>query len=208
MAISYVGSAAANATSLTMPSHQKGDLLVGIAYRHDSVGPPANPSGWLSRHSFGHNSNASCIAFKTAQSDSEVSGIWANATQLIIGVYRSTSGLYLMSGALASSGGLAAANIVYPANPLIYNAGSWVIGYSGTRTDDAGNNPPAGMVNRISTVATGELSLHDTNGVVSSFPLTNVATSSVTFRGITCEIYETDVLIGGASIPSVSAWAY
>lgn len=198
MAISYITAAAANASSLTMPSHQKGDLLIGIAYRHNDATPPNVPSGWIARHAFGNNNNASSFAFRTAQSASEVSGTWTNATQLIIAAYRSTSGLYLIPGGIATTGGASSENITYPAAGSLFNVSTWYIGYSGTITDDNGQIAPTGMTNRISTVATGELSLHDTNGNVALRPSKNVATTSVTFRALVCEIFETDMMIGSS----------
>lgn len=40
MTISVVGTAVANATSLTLPTHQAGDLIVLAVYRNNATGHP------------------------------------------------------------------------------------------------------------------------------------------------------------------------
>jgi hypothetical protein len=87
MAISVEASASAASDSLTLPSHQAGDLLVMLAARMTRASITV-PSGWRRfggrSGGFGHN----MLAAKRAGSSSETSGTWTGAEGLICAVLR------------------------------------------------------------------------------------------------------------------------
>ena len=87
MAISVESSASAASTSLTMPTHQAGDLLVMMVARTTQASITV-PSGWrrFGGRSGGHGHNM--LAAKRAGSSSETSGTWTGAEGLICAVLR------------------------------------------------------------------------------------------------------------------------
>lgn len=211
MAITFVAATSASAGTLTLPTHQAGDLLLMAYYRHDSATPAAVPAGWYTKFQNGSSTNSIGIAWKVATSSAETSGTWTNATQLACASYRSDAGCYVLPGAGAQNNGAAAANINYASVGaataattvnFALNVDAWMVGVCGTRTDDAGPTAPTGMTNRTSTLSTGELALHDSNGPDSTWGSTNVATTSVDYRTQVLEIWESPIAIpsGGGLI--------
>jgi hypothetical protein len=113
MTISYVGSAAAEATSVTLPTHQAGDLLIMFAMRAAN-GLPTIPSGWFLGGSRTSSSGISLmIAWKVAASSSETSGTWTNAAAILSVVYRHTSN-YLVIGGISINPPSSTTAISYP----------------------------------------------------------------------------------------------
>lgn len=88
MTIALQGSDTANSTTITMPSHAAGDLLMVFAYRDNSATVPTIPSGWITRVSLSQSLGSLAIAYKHAQSNAETSGTWTNATQIFASVWR------------------------------------------------------------------------------------------------------------------------
>lgn len=198
-ALTYVSSAT-GVTSVTMPTHQAGDLLVGFAYRDGNNSAPSIPTAenwrvWGSGS--GANTNSSIIGYKVAASSSEASGTWTNATGVSVHVYRNHAGY----GANADTGA-ASTTVTYPALTLqVTDGSSWVAGFAGHRSVDTDlQNPPSGMVSRSTFVnATNEIAGHDTNGGVSSWSDTNVAVggTSLGWRARTMEIKSLIQPLGG-----------
>lgn len=198
-ALTYVSSAT-GVTSVTMPTHQAGDLLVGFAYRDGNNSAPSIPTAenwrvWGSGS--GANTNSSIVGYKVAASSSEASGTWTNATGVSVHVYRNHAGY----GANADTGA-ASTTVTYPALTLqVTDGSSWVAGFAGHRSVDTDlQNPPSGMVSRSTFVnATNEIAGHDTNGGVSSWSDTNVAVggTSLGWRARTLEIKSLIQPLGG-----------
>lgn len=172
MTISRVGAANAEATSVSLPAHQAGDLIVLCIYRIGSTVAPTAPGGWdVLTGPTGANSMNRQIAFKWAQSDSETSGTWTNATLIDAVVYRSDAGL-VVPGSVASVINAASLTLAFAALTLRDAGGTaWVVGSACTSsTDNDIETPPTGFTgiqNRVG--ATGETALYDTNAGVSSF---------------------------------------
>jgi hypothetical protein len=103
MAISVEASASAASDSLTLPSHQAGDLLVMLAAR-TTRGTLTTPSGWRRfggrSGGFGHNS----LSAKRAASSSETSGTWSNAEGLICAVLRDSDSYAVEMGSSYMTG--------------------------------------------------------------------------------------------------------
>lgn len=95
-----VGAGNATATSVTIPSHQAGDLLIVVAIKWGSGTPtPTVPSGWKTAHT-STNTYRRVVGWKIATSSSEVSGTWTNAGDLWVMVWRDAT-----IGAVASAAG-------------------------------------------------------------------------------------------------------
>src|SRR4051812_8291221 len=92
MAISYVSDASAAASTVAMPTHAAGDLIVAFAFRDGSVTNPSLPSGWTDVGApTGANLCSIRMGFKIAASSSETTGTWAAATGVTVAVYRKSS---------------------------------------------------------------------------------------------------------------------
>ncbi len=130
MAISRVGSGSTQATTITIPSHQPGDMIVISANRNSSTLPTV-PAGWVA-YSVSSGIAATVVGWKIATSSSETSGTWTNASSLHVAVYRGNAGILSISSAMSVGSG-SAANVPYNAlaNGLVYRPGvldNWYIG--------------------------------------------------------------------------------
>ncbi len=105
--VEYVGSANAASTTITIPTHQAGDLIWILAGRNNATAPSL-PAGWTNLYSGGPGGAQSTrVGYKIAASGSETSGTWTNATGLICVVYRNAQvGVHAVN---------AATNTTYPA---------------------------------------------------------------------------------------------
>lgn len=196
MAITFVNTAKAAATSLTLPTHQAGDLILIAAFTTGSTIPI--PSGVEGLRQAGTAGRRMSVGFITADSASEVSGTWTNAELMIAAVYRSNAGKYLKVGGHSNNNG-SSTTINYSALTFSLSPNAWAVAFCGTAIDAAGNTAPALMTNRDFLVATGEIAAHDTNANVSTWGNTNVTSATVGWVTFTCEINETDIMIPTAS---------
>lgn len=208
MAISYVGGASAAATTLTLPSHNAGDLIFGFAWHSPTnTGTPAVPSGWYMVRNITRSSGVSArtgvLGYKIAQSNSETSGTWASAILLGCVVYRDTAEYISVGGwnVNADNTGTAfnypalTANGSLQSNNTILGPNTWVVGFGGINSNALSlETPPSGMTNRVNIAgaSVGELAIHDTNGNVASWSQTATVLSSADYgSAITVEILRT-----------------
>lgn len=170
--VTYVGAASAATTSVTFPSHQKGDLIIIMAFRDGSATLPTIPTGWTVLETSTTTSASSVLAYKLAATSSETSGTWTSATELAVQVYRGHAGVGIWGG-----NGAVSNSINYPAISLTVTDGtSWVAGFAGHRSATNVEGSPSGMSNRTS--AGTEIAGHDTNGGVASWSSANVGVSA------------------------------
>lgn len=87
MAITFVSSASAASNTVTMPSHQAGDMIVIQTFNKSSVTIPTAVSGYKSYTSTG-TASAVRYSYKIAASGSETVGTWTDATAITVSVYR------------------------------------------------------------------------------------------------------------------------
>jgi len=197
MSISYVGAQGAAATTVTIPTHQSGDMILIFAYRDGSNTAPTVPTAggtvptWTLIGTSGGNTNSSRFHYAVATGSTTTSGTWTNATELICLVYRGTK----LVGASAGGSGSATTTISYPALTLQRtNNSSWVAGVAGHRTATNVELAPTGMTNRASSGT--EAAGHDTNGTVSSWSNQNVTVNaSSAFRSWTVELRDATVVL-------------
>lgn len=194
MPISRIGSQTGT-TSLTIPTHQAGDLIVAFAFRDGSATPPSLPSGqgWLSP-SNATRAGTSCshrTAYKIAAGSSEATGTFTNASSLIVVVYRGVNlnqpiGTNTVNSGASTSIGFAATN------PLNLDGSSWLLGFCGHRSADVSiTTAPSGMSNVTSVSdATDECAAHDTNaGRTTNWSATNASVGG-TSSGWTSHVLE------------------
>lgn len=128
--LSLVGSASnTGATSITLPTHVAGDLIVIIAWRTASSAIPALGGSFTSLGgtcATNGNSTGVRVGYLVATGGSETSGTWTNATALIAYVFRGWDGVTTpLCDSLGNSG---SSTLRYPALTLTGTEGrSWVI---------------------------------------------------------------------------------
>lgn len=217
MAISYVGAASAEATSLTLPTHQKHDLIIMCAMRASNA-LPTLPTGWLVVGTRQANSIGNIVAYKIAQSASESSGTWTNATMLASAVYRDDAE-FLGVGNHTSSGTAGTTTITYT-GILARSAGStatsrmrsdsgYVVGYGGCSLNNtSAETAPTGMTNRtaVAGASANEIAIHDTAAEVTDTANQTVTVASSTVWAMTFEIHRTGILFPAAGgVPLIGA---
>lgn len=181
MPISYIsGNSISGTTTLTLPAHQAGDVILMFAYRVGSTTAPTVPAGWTTISTGsggGGSSNASAVAYKVAASSSETSGTWTGAGHLIATVYRGCQQSAPIGGNGVATG--SGTVITYPAVTMSRsNGSSWVVGMAGHRSNNVSiQTPPTGMTNRdFELTASGGLSaVHSTTTGVTSWSATTVS---------------------------------
>jgi hypothetical protein len=190
--IQYVGASSAAATTVSVPVHAVGDLMVIFAYRDGSTTAPTIPSGWTiigsaSSGGTGGGRNSSVMAYKIATATNDTSGTWANATELEVQVYRGQNASPI--GANGSTVGTSTNIISYPALTLnVTNGTSWVAGFAGHQSASAASMAvaPTGMTNRTAIIG---IAGHDTNSGVSTWTAKTVTVStSASYLSRTLEI--------------------
>lgn len=175
--ISLVGSNSIGSNTITIPTHQKDDLLLMFAYRDGNSIAPTVPAGWTTIGAgSGANTNASVLAYRVATGTGTTSGTWTNASMLTVQVLRGVN----LSTPIGVQGdqGAASTTVTYPFLTLSQTNGtSWVLGFAGHKSVDTSlQTPPTGMSN-VATFVNGvaEIAAHSTNQGVSSWGGANVS---------------------------------
>jgi hypothetical protein len=148
MTISVVSSTSAAATSVTLPSHQAGDLIIISARRANNTAPSIPAAGgtvpqFNNIQAAGANTLSLRTAAATATSSSHTSGTWTNASHLTVTVLRSDVGS-LVVGASNTANNSSNSNMPYPSLALQSITGRSAIYRAGTRATAAANvaTPP------------------------------------------------------------------
>jgi hypothetical protein len=195
MAISRVGSASAQATTIAIPSHQAGDLIFIFAGRNATTAATV-PSGWVQAGSTGASTVSTAGGWKLAQSSSETSGTWNNASVLFCAVYRADTGILALSTA-AGGANATGTSVSFTAvtNGLVYRAGTldnWYIG-AAMQLNSANSleTAPSGMTNVAVESSSGvwKAVLHDTNASQLSNWVT-AATTVTTSAASSTRVYQ------------------
>jgi hypothetical protein len=195
MVAAFITSAYAEATSLTLPTHQAGDLLIMVSLRNGSASPVTVPSEWLSLgNSAGLNNDNLTIGCKTAASSGEASGTWTDASMLLCCVYRDTNLLTATyrTGSRSIAGG--STGIVYLQRSVrtgnttpstsyerMLQSTGVVVGIAASpSTATTIGVAPSGMTNRVtaSGASANQITVHDTGSAVSNWPQTTATVAS------------------------------
>ena len=182
MTASYVSQATGTNTA-TLPTHQAGDFFIALAVRSGTSNPPTVPTanGWVEATTpGGANSLGFALATLTADSNSETTGTFTNATGLTILQYRPASGYRLELGGIQPAFSGSTLTVSTPTLTFIDQGGtSWAISIMGHRSTDLTGvtTPPAGMTNRVAFTG-NTMAASDTNG-----PVLQWQNQSVTYGG-------------------------
>lgn len=198
MTVSYIGATSAESTSVTLPSHQAGDLIVMWALRYGSLLGPTVPAGWHYRYlsqRAGGTSLSIAISAKVAASSAETSGTWTNATHLLAAVYRDDANYIVLadptyrranSTTINYNGKAAATTVSNSEGPLgtsLAISSAWVLGLVACHLNTAGiDTAPSGMTHRhmLTGATQGRIALADTNAAVSSFTAASITVAATT----------------------------
>ena len=214
MTTSYVNSAAAESDTLTMPSHQAGDLIIGVAARYASSVVPTVPAGWFYLAERANANRYSVYAFKIAANASETFGTWTNGELVAVGVWRDDANL-LIPGAYAgysqASGTACEYEDLFASTIALIGkqrASSWVAGFAGSSSNSlAIETPPSGMTNRthVAGGSVGEIAVHDSNGNVTWASQTVTLGSASALQTFTVELWDTGIAksASGTARPSL-----
>lgn len=190
--ISFVGAATAAATSITIPTHQAGDLIVIFAFRDGSTTAPTVPAGWFvpPNSTTSVTGCSAAIAYKFATSSSEASGTWTNATHLSVAVYR---GIAANTGFAQFTFGTGTTNsLSYPAqsNWIRTDSTSWALRFLGHVNANATATAPTGYTNRADFGSGGSarVAVHDSNGTVNSVSAGAVTSTGTAGGWIACTV--------------------
>ena len=159
-----IGSSGGAGTTITIPTHRAGDLILIFAYRDGSATAPSLPSGYTNLQNGGANTNSSRVGYKIALSSGETSGTWTNATHLIVYVIRNFDNINPVNTTATRTSGSGTTVTYGTLSPLKDQDGrSLVIGFAGHRSVDTNlQNAPTNMANRVTFVdATSEIAAHD-----------------------------------------------
>lgn len=187
MAVSYISSATAEATTLTMPSHQAGDMLIMFAFQDGSTTIPTLPAGWTSIQTRAGTSCAARLGYKIAASSSETSGTWTTATVLVCHTYRGTD---TAPGTSTSFAGVSATLTYSQLIPGITDGTSWVAAFGAHRSTNGNmGTAPAGMVNRSNMAgSSSDAAGHDTDGGTTLSAFSQPAYGGTSSGFITCKV--------------------
>lgn len=200
--ISFTG-AASGTTSVTIPAHKAGDLLVACAFRDAVGGNITLPAGWTS-HEFVSEGQRGVIRLysKIAQSSSETFSV-TGATSCIVNVYRPKEGLALSVGATTSNAGRTSPLRYSPLTLQKTDGTSWVVAFGGHCSSNTTiESPPPNTILRHDRLgASDELVSFDTNKGITSWAGYNVTFTGTADSWLTANLE----LKVGPAVPSKKA---
>jgi hypothetical protein len=200
MAISRVGSGSVQANTITIPTHQAGDLIIISANRNNTTAPTV-PSGWVIVNNTGLSGASTSLAWKLAKTTTETSGTWTNASAMHVAVYRADTGILAVSTSLGA-GSVSGTTVPYngQANGLVYRTGLLDNWYFATafqlNSANSLETAPSGMsnINVESSAGVWKSVIHDTNASqLSNWSNTNVTVANIaTGQTRVIQIFEFD----------------
>jgi hypothetical protein len=170
MAISRVSSTSAQATTITIPTHQSGDLILIGAARNNST-PPTLPAGWvqIAASGAGLTNNSITLGWKIAKSSIETSGTWTNAISLHCAVYRGSAGYLHTNTSAVTTSTTTTVNYAALTGQRIGILDCWYLAFVFQNdTTNLLETAPTGMTNvNVETIAgIGKSAFHDTNSTL------------------------------------------
>lgn len=179
----FVGSSQNAGTTISIPAHQAGDIIL-IAARRNNNTSATLPSGWENIQNGGANSVSLRVGAVIAADDSTTSGTWTNANSLACVVYRPTSGTAAIGASAMVNG--SATPATWSALTLEVDDGtSWVVTIGG------GSAPAqrSGITTRedVKPLGSTVLLVGDTDAATDTWSSTTSATSGA-WRTIAIEL--------------------
>lgn len=182
--VSIVGQASNHSSTVSIPTHQAGDVFLMLASGHTSLQVPTAPGAvgtvptWNSLQTTGGGGSLGVrLAYAVAASSGRTSGTWTNANSLAVVVLRGASVSNPIGGnAVGANSGIGADIAVHPSvtmaktdgtSALIHIAltrmlypGTWdavPAGYTGLLTQGSASSPGASIMSKNSTTSDGSV---------------------------------------------------
>lgn len=200
--ITFIGSSSNVGNVITWPSHQTGDLLVGLAFKGDGASLIGITGGFTGVRSDVGNGCAIRTVYRIAANSTMPNLTLTGATTVIGLVYRGANSVTPIStfglapDSVPTLGGTNTTTITYPANPVWYND-SWVIGYAG-HTANTGNMQiaPSGLTYRANitnNTTTDVAGAFDSNGITGKWTATsaNIGGTNGNYFAVTMRLLPT-----------------
>lgn len=174
--ISYINSGTSAASTITIPTHQVGDLIVIHAANSAASTKPTVPATFTSitttttTGAFG-----TACGYRIATATTTTSGTWTNADRMMVVVYR---GVSAVGNTASDANSLANVNMSYPAVTFAVSSGtSWALALGQTK----GVQSPGTPGSNTSRTSGTTYNLSDTSGGVTgwSTTATTLAASSL-----------------------------
>jgi len=192
MSLSLIGSTSVAASSVTIPTHQVGDLIVIWAQNKDIFTRPTKPTASGTVPAFVDISAATGTGCRTAYfvatATNTTSGTWTNATGMIVTVIRGADattpiGSFLQAGGTSASGSTAPA-----VTPTVADGSSFILEFYAHRNNTLWSSAPAGYTRRATTNTQGCFNTKDVTTTAPSIFQGASVSGSGSYRGETIEI--------------------
>jgi hypothetical protein len=201
--IELVGTNSAAATSVAIPAHQAGDLIIISARRANNTAPSLPAGGgtvptFLGAESGGANTLSMRTAYAIATANNHTSGTWTNASHIVCTVLRGVGGS-IRVGNTNSTNAASTQTIVYPSLSLLRSTGTSYGYRAGTRgtADSEVANAPSGAQTWTNQVvqpagASALIAVHTAAGLTANPTADTVNTtgSAAPYRAHTLEIQD------------------
>jgi hypothetical protein len=192
-----VSAGGAAGDSITLGTHQIGDIIVIAAFEQTSLLPDLG-AGFTNITDVLTGAGQR-VGYLIATSASETSGVWTGAGLIQFQIYRSLTG-DLGIGSTPATNSALSATMNYPATALD-NGDSWVAAFGGNSRNDVNLTPPTGMILRSQADIGGgsgqDSRGFDTDGAVASWNSQDVAQVGLgTWITSVIEITETAPSVG------------
>ena len=202
MAVTVVGTGSAAATSVAIPAHQAGDVIL-IAARGTAAAPSVPAAGgtvptWTTLQSGLANAVGLTVVAAKATAANHTTGVFTNATHVAVLVLRASAGNQLDFAAARSSvgNGNNTQTIVYPALTFADLDGSSFgvrVGTRGVAVTAVGTAPSGWTAQVVQPTGAGALmSVHTRSAVVANPTADSVSTAGTNsaYRAVTIEVQE------------------
>jgi hypothetical protein len=156
MSMTLVGNGTNSGTTITIPAHQVGDLIIISASRANNTAPTI-PTGWTQIQRAGANTLSLATGYRIATATNTTSGTWSNAARLTVLVYRPGSGGSLDIGASTTVNGNNQTLQRYPALTLTDTSGGSTVVYTYTRSNTSGSGTAPTNYTAINNIATAPI---------------------------------------------------
>lgn len=174
--IEYIGDQYATTTTVTIPTHQAGDLIIAHSVSGSASAGPTIPTGWTQTH----RGTYSALAYRIASAPGTTSGTWTGAAYVAVFVFRGASAI----GNYAISTLQTGTTITFPAITITNPGQSWAMrGFEGNQSRSVTSGPSSQPSQQLWTGTSPGFAW------ISDGPVTdNIPTATTTISGTTAAV--------------------